>query len=50
MLGVLILGTLDNGLILMGVPTFWQLVAKGSLLIVAVMVQQRRSAGERRAT
>jgi ribose transport system permease protein/L-arabinose transport system permease protein len=42
-LGVLVLGTLDNGLILMGVPTFWQLVAKGSLLIVAVMVQQRRS-------
>ena len=48
-LGVLVLGTLDNGLILMGVPTFWQLVAKGCLLIVAVMVQQRRTpAGERR--
>jgi ribose/xylose/arabinose/galactoside ABC-type transport system permease subunit len=48
MLGVLIIGVLNNGLILTSVPTFYQLIAKGALLIVAVMVQehQMRRAGE----
>ena len=48
MLGVLIIGTLNNGLILTSVPTFYQLLAKGTLLILAVIVQeqQMRRAGE----
>lgn len=48
MLGVLIIGVLNNGLILTSVPTFYQLIAKGALLIVAVMVQehQMRRVGE----
>ena len=48
LLGVLIIGVLNNGLILTSVPTFYQLIAKGALLIVAVMIQERqlRRAGE----
>lgn len=48
LLGVLIIGVLNNGLILTSVPTFYQLVAKGALLILAVVIQeqQMRRAGE----
>ena len=48
LLGVLIIGVLNNGLILTSVPTFYQLIAKGALLIVAVMIQEQqlRRAGE----
>jgi L-arabinose transport system permease protein len=42
LLGVLIIGTLSNGLILMQVPTFYQLVAKGLLLIFAIILSERR--------
>jgi len=39
-LGVLILGVLQNGMILLGVSQFWQFVAKGALLILAVILQR----------
>jgi ribose transport system permease protein len=42
-LAVLLLGTLTNGMILLDVPSFWQLVAKGALLVVAVVIQQWRA-------
>ena len=42
-LGVLIIGTLNNGMILMQVPTFYQLVAKGLLLLAAVMLMEFRT-------
>jgi L-arabinose transport system permease protein len=47
MLGVLILGVLNNGMILTSVPTFYQMVARGVLLIAAVLVaeQQHRRYG-----
>lgn len=45
LLGVLIIGTLSNGLILMNVPTFYQLVAKGLLLIFAIVLSGRRFGG-----
>jgi ribose/xylose/arabinose/galactoside ABC-type transport system permease subunit len=38
-LGVLVLSTLDNGLLLVGVPTFWQEVATGVVLLIAVALQ-----------
>ncbi len=47
LLGVVIIGTLNNGLILMGVPSFYQLLAKGALLVVAVMIQEFRRGGPR---
>jgi ribose/xylose/arabinose/galactoside ABC-type transport system permease subunit len=39
MLGVLVLSTLDNGLLLVGVPSFWQEVATGAVLMIAVVLQ-----------
>lgn len=41
-LGVLILGTLNNGLTLMNVNSFWQDVAREVLLLVAVGFNQLR--------
>jgi ribose transport system permease protein len=35
-LGLLIVGVLNNGLILVNVPTFWQRIAQGLTLIIAV--------------
>ncbi|MBZ9857446.1 ABC transporter permease [Mesorhizobium sp. CA13] len=40
LLGVAIIGILNNGMILTSVPTFYQLLAKGSLLILAVVVAE----------
>lgn len=45
-LAVALLGVLTNGLTVLGVNPFWQNVAKGALLVIAVVIQQRRS-GER---
>lgn len=42
LLGVLIIGVLNNGMILTTVPTFYQLLAKGALLILAVLVAEYR--------
>jgi ribose transport system permease protein len=41
-LGLMIIGVLNNGLVLMNVGSFWQDVARGSLLILAVSADQLR--------
>jgi ribose transport system permease protein len=41
-LGLLIIGVLNNGLVLLSVGTFWQDVARGTLLILAVSADQLR--------
>ncbi|MFS0894675.1 ABC transporter permease [Microbacterium sp. 179-I 3D3 NHS] len=46
-LAVILLGVLTNGMTILGVNTFWQNVAQGALLVIAVVIQQLRS-GERR--
>lgn len=43
LLGVLILGVLNNGMILVSVPTFYQMVARGALLIAAVLVAEQQA-------
>jgi ribose transport system permease protein len=43
LLGVLILRTLDNGLILVNLSSYWQQVARGSVLILAVGIDVLRS-------
>ncbi len=49
MLAVLLLAVLSNGMNLLGIQTFYQLVAKGLLLVVAVAIGQWRMAvAERR--
>jgi len=42
LLGVAIIGILNNGMILTAVPTFYQMLAKGTLLILAVLVAEYR--------
>jgi ribose/xylose/arabinose/galactoside ABC-type transport system permease subunit len=44
MLAVLLLAVLSNGMNLLGIPTFYQLVAKGLLLVLAVAIGQWRQA------
>jgi ribose transport system permease protein len=41
-LAVILLGVLTNGLTVLGVNSFWQDVAQGTLLVAAVVIQQRR--------
>ncbi|KEP67844.1 dolichyl-phosphate beta-glucosyltransferase [Thioclava dalianensis] len=35
--GVLLIGVINNGLSVMGVPTFWQYIVQGSILILALI-------------
>ncbi|GMO48723.1 MAG: ribose ABC transporter permease [Termitinemataceae bacterium] len=39
-IGVLMMGTLTNGMILMNIPEFWQWVVKGAVLIIAITIDQ----------
>ena len=41
-LGILLIGVIENGLLLVGVPFFWQQIVIGTLLITAVAVQLYR--------
>ncbi|WP_152562881.1 MULTISPECIES: ribose ABC transporter permease [unclassified Serratia (in: enterobacteria)] len=43
LVGALIIATLNNGMTLMGVSYFWQLVIKGAVIIVAVMIDKYRT-------
>ncbi|MBB4980927.1 MULTISPECIES: ABC transporter permease [Streptomyces] len=43
LLAVALLGALENGLTVQGINTFWQNVAQGALLVIAVVIQQRRN-------
>lgn len=44
--GVLILGTLNNGLTIIHVTSFWQEVARGAVLVLAVGLDQLRRLGK----
>ncbi|MCB8883761.1 ABC transporter permease [Acidisoma cellulosilytica] len=44
-LAVILLGVLENGLIILNVNSFWQDIAQGALLVIAVVIQQRRAGG-----
>jgi ribose transport system permease protein len=41
-LGVLVIGVVNNGIVLLGIESFWQDVVRGTLLIVAVAIDQLR--------
>lgn len=41
LLGAFIIGTLNNGMSLMNVPTFYQMVIKGMIIILAVFIDTR---------
>jgi len=40
LIGVLLIGTLNNGLMMMGLPIFYRFIAIGSILIIAVLIDQ----------
>lgn len=44
-LGIIMLSTLSNGMTLLNIPSFWQLVAKGTVLILAVLLDVARNGG-----
>ena len=36
LIGALIIATLDNGMSMLGVDTYWQMIVKGLILLLAV--------------
>ncbi|MCM3629901.1 ribose ABC transporter permease RbsC [Paenibacillus glycanilyticus] len=44
LIGALIIGTLNNGLNLLGVSSFYQLVVKGIVILIAVLIDRKKSA------
>jgi ribose/xylose/arabinose/galactoside ABC-type transport system permease subunit len=46
-LGVLIIGVLNNGMVLLAIPTFYQIIANGMLLLVAVAIDRFGRGGGR---
>jgi ribose transport system permease protein len=44
LIGVLIIGTLNNGLNLLGVSSFYQLVVKGLVILIAILLDRKSTA------
>ena len=42
LIGLLLIGVINNGMILSQIPAFWQLVVKGSILLAAVLYDEFR--------
>lgn len=49
LVALLIIGIVNNGLTLMGVPSYWQQVVKGGILLAAVLYDESRRHGRERA-
>jgi len=45
-LGAIIIGVLNNGLVLLNVSPFWQQVVKGLVILIAVIIDKANSKGE----
>ena len=43
LLGILIIGIMNNGMALLNVQTFWQITAKGALLLIAIIIDGLRN-------
>jgi erythritol transport system permease protein len=43
LIGAFVIGVLADGLVMMGVSEFWQIVIKGVVILVAVIVDQLQS-------
>ena len=48
LIGALIMASLDNGMSMLGIDAFWQMIVKGSILLFAVWVDVVSGAGENR--
>ncbi len=40
MIGACVIGTLGDGMVMMGVSEFWQMVIKGTVIVAAVVLDQ----------
>jgi erythritol transport system permease protein len=40
LIGAFVIGVLNDGLVMMGVSSFWQKVIKGSVIVLAVIIDQ----------
>jgi ribose transport system permease protein len=45
--GALFMGTLSNGLTLLSVPYYWQLIIKGIVIVLAIYIDRLRQRGAR---
>ena len=43
--GVLIIGTVQNAMNLMNIPTFYQYVVRGAILLIAVVIDTAKNRG-----
>jgi ribose transport system permease protein len=43
--GALIIGVMNNGLTILGLSSFWQYVAKGAVIVLAVILDKLRQKG-----
>jgi inositol transport system permease protein len=41
--GALLIGVINNGLDLLGVSPFWQIVVKGGIIILAIIIDERKN-------
>ncbi len=48
LIGALIMASLDNGMSMLGVDTFWQMIVKGSIVLLAVWIDVISGAGSDR--
>ncbi len=48
LIGALIMASLDNGMSMIGVDSFWQMIVKGSILLLAVWIDVVSGAGSER--
>ena len=49
LIGAFVIGFLADGLIMMGVSEFWQMVIKGIVIIIAVIIDQTQSRMQQKA-
>ena len=43
MVGALIIGVLNNGLDLLNVSAYWQMIVKGAIIVVAIIIDERKN-------
>ncbi len=48
-LGIIMLTTISNGLTMLAVPTFWQQIIKGVILLISVLIDVIRSGGYKKS-
>ena len=48
LIGAFVIGFLADGLVIVGVSTFWQIVIKGTVIVLAVILDQSQQRIQRR--